>query len=77
MPKMGRFVLMQSPNLQGVKKCQGPPNPHLYQSLGVLAGEMGFVDEARAWFRRGTESIRVRYSTLEHGSIAASQLVTG
>lgn len=45
--------------LQGVKKTRGPPNPHLYQSLAVLAGEMGFVDEARAWFRKGTESVRV------------------
>ena len=44
---------------QGVKKLQGAPNPHLYCSLAVLAGEMGFVEQARAWFKQGTSSVRV------------------
>lgn len=45
--------------MQGVKKATGVPNPHLYNSLAVLAGEMGFVEEARAWFKQGTSSVRV------------------
>jgi len=44
-----------------VKKTDGFPNPHLYNSLGVLAGEMGFVEEARAWFKQGTSSVRVSH----------------
>lgn len=46
--------------MQGIKKTKDRPNPHLYQSLAVLAGDMGFIEEARAWFRQGTATVRVR-----------------
>ena len=46
--------------MQGVKKSAKKNLAHMYQSLAVLAGEMGFVDEARAWFRQGTATVRVR-----------------
>lgn len=42
-----------------MRKTKGAPNPHLYNSLAVLAGESGFVEEARAWFKQGTSSVRV------------------
>lgn len=45
--------------LQGVKKTRNRPNPYLYQSLAVLAGEMGYVEEARKWFREGTSCLPV------------------
>ena len=54
--------------LQGVKKIKGAPNPHLYNSLAVLAGESGFVEEARAWFKQGTSSVRVSHVCLALGS---------
>jgi len=30
--------------------AEAGPNPHLHQSLAVLAAEAGFMEEARAWF---------------------------
>lgn len=38
------------------------PNPHLFQSIAVLAGEMGYVEEARRWFREGTRTIKGKQS---------------
>lgn len=47
---------------------RGRPNPHLYQSMALLAGEMGYVAEARRWFREGTRALRGRCShALWHG----------
>ena len=43
-----------------MKKSAKKNVAHMYQSLAVLAGEMGFVGEARAWFRQGTATVRVR-----------------
>ncbi len=47
---------------QGIRATEGTPNPHLFQSIAVLAGEMGYVDEARRWFREGTRTIKGKQS---------------
>ena len=54
------------------------PNPHLYQSIAVLAGEMGYLEEARRWFREGTRSIKGKQShALWHAwAILEAQQVT-
>lgn len=46
---------------QGIRATE-VPNPHLYQSIAVLAGEMGYVEEARRWFREGTRTIKGKQS---------------
>eukprot|EP00884_Botryococcus_braunii_P022420 jgi/Botrbrau1/8862/Bobra.50_2s0019.1 len=43
--------------MKGVIKTRSTPNPYLYQSLALLAGEMGYVEEARKWFREGTSTV--------------------
>lgn len=35
------------------------PNPYLYQSLAVLAAEMGLIAESRKWFMKGTQTLVV------------------
>lgn len=53
---------------QGIMATRGRPNPHLYQSMALLAGEMGYVAEARRWFREGTRALQGRCShALWHG----------
>ncbi len=47
---------------QGIRATEGMPNPHLFQSIAVLAGEMGYVEEARRWFREGTRTIKGKQS---------------
>ena len=42
------------PRPQGVRACGDRPNPHLYQSLAVLAAESGYLPEARRWFEEAT-----------------------
>jgi hypothetical protein len=48
--------------LQGIRATQERPNPHLYQAIAMLAGEMGYIDEARQWFREGTSSLEGKRS---------------
>lgn len=48
--------------LQGIRATADSPNPHLYQSVAALAGQMGYVGEARRWFREGTRSIKGKQS---------------
>ena len=48
--------------LQGIRETQERPNPHLYQAIAMLAGEMGYIDEARQWFREGTSSLEGKRS---------------
>ena len=48
--------------LQGIRATSEFPNPHLYQSIAMLAGEMGYVAEARQWFREGTSALRGKRS---------------
>lgn len=48
--------------LQGVKVTVERPNPYLYQSLAVLAAEMGLLEESRKWFMKGTRTLVVRPS---------------
>lgn len=43
---------------QGIRKTKQNPNPYLYQSVGLLAAEMGLPEEARKWFLRGTRSLQ-------------------
>ena len=57
--------------LQGIKRGNRDPNPHLHQSLAVLAGEMGFIEEARAWFSPG-HGKRFEYNTCLPRSVVGS-----
>lgn len=43
-----------------MKATSERPNPYLYQSLAVLAAEMGLVEESRKWFSKGTHTLVVR-----------------
>ena len=42
--------------VKGVRSAPrgAPPNPHLHQSLAVLAADTGYMEEARSWFRKAT-----------------------
>lgn len=51
--------------MQGVKATAENPNPYLYQSLAVLAAEMGLVEESRKWFMKGTRTLVVCHSTTD------------
>ena len=71
--------------LQGIRATQDQPSPFLYQSIAMLAGEMGYIEEARQWFREGTSTLRGKRSlALWHGWAvmeatkvwAASQTIT-
>ena len=53
---------MSGRSLQGIRATREYPNPHLYQSIAILAGEMGYVAEARQWFREGTSALRGKKS---------------
>ncbi|KAK9907358.1 hypothetical protein WJX75_002146 [Coccomyxa subellipsoidea] len=58
----GNLVKARDLWLKGIRATEGVPNPHLYQSIAVLAGEMGYLEEARRWFREGTRSIKGKQS---------------
>ena len=47
---------------QGIRATRDHPNPYLYQSIAMLAGEMGYVHEARQWFREGTSALHGKKS---------------
>lgn len=51
---------------RGIQKCRKNVDkhvPYLYCSLGVMAAELGRIEEARAWFEEGT---RMRYGITSH-----------
>lgn len=48
--------------MKGIQATMDNPNPYLYQSLAVLASELGRVDEARQWFRLGTKTMKGQMS---------------
>ena len=54
--------------LQGIRATQEFPNPFLYQSIAMLAGDMGYIEEARQWYREGTSTLKGKRSlALWHG----------
>ena len=44
---------------QGVRATAACPNPYLFQSLAVLAADMGRTEEARKWFHKGSSTLMV------------------
>jgi tetratricopeptide (TPR) repeat protein len=54
--RQGNYAKARELWMKGLKKATDP-NEYLYQSLGLLAQEMGRIEEARKWFRRGTENL--------------------
>ena len=42
--------------IRGIKNAKRSPSPYLFNSLAVLAAELGRVDEAREWFQKGTKT---------------------
>lgn len=42
--------------IRGIKNAKRSPSPYLYNSLAVLAAELGRVQEAREWFQKGTKT---------------------
>ena len=56
----GSVIVCRSCLLQGISKTKKrKPNPYLYQSVAVLAAEMGLTESARDWFQRGTSTFSV------------------
>lgn len=50
--------------LQGVKKAK-VPNPYLYQSLAILAADLGCTEESRKWFMAGINTLKVLFKMSE------------
>lgn len=44
--------------LKGIRRTARFPNPFLYQSVAVLAGEMGLTKESRKWFQEATQTFK-------------------
>lgn len=45
--------------MQGIRNTRHQPNAHLYQSLAILAAEMGCAAAARKWFEEGSRLLEV------------------
>lgn len=54
---LGNFTKARDLWVRGIRETRRRPNPYLYQSLAVLAAEMGVTEEARKWFRLGTDTL--------------------
>ena len=54
---------------------QNRPNSYLYQSLAVLAADVGAVEEARRWLIQGTSTLQVGSLRARHDCVQASSLV--
>jgi len=55
--QQGNYVRARELWIKGLQNAT-TPNEYLFQSLGVLAAEVGRVGEAREWFKRGTQELR-------------------
>ena len=56
----GNFMRARDLWMQGIQKCRKKPHSsiaYLYNSLAVMAAQVGRVEEARAWFEEGTRSM--------------------
>ncbi|CAK0784724.1 hypothetical protein CVIRNUC_007928 [Coccomyxa viridis] len=60
--RQGNLLKAKDIWMKGIRATREYPNPHLYQSIAILAGEMGYVAEARQWFREGTSALRGKKS---------------
>ncbi|KAK9811400.1 hypothetical protein WJX72_003311 [[Myrmecia] bisecta] len=56
--RQGNFLKARDLWMKGIRATRNTPNPHLYQSLALLAADMGSTDEARQWFREGTKTLQ-------------------
>lgn len=54
--RQGNFLRARDLWMRGVQNTRRNPNPYLYQSLAVLAAELGRTEEARTWFDAGTRT---------------------
>lgn len=55
----GNYTRARDRWLQGIQNCRKTAQKsvvYLYQSLAVMAAELGKVDQARAWFEEGTRT---------------------
>ncbi|KAK9785605.1 hypothetical protein WJX73_006036 [Symbiochloris irregularis] len=52
--RQGNLLRARDIWLKGIKQTVKRPNPFLYQSVAVLAGEMGLTKESRQWFKDAT-----------------------
>jgi len=57
--------------VQGVRATAASPNAYLFQSLAVLAADMGRTEEARKWFHKGTNTLMVRIRHRRYGAVLA------
>uniref|UniRef100_A0A061RFL8 Psbb mrna maturation factor chloroplastic-like n=1 Tax=Tetraselmis sp. GSL018 TaxID=582737 RepID=A0A061RFL8_9CHLO len=55
--QQGNYVRARELWIKGLQRA-AKPNEYLYQSLGLLAEELGRIDEARMWFRQGTDRLK-------------------
>ncbi|GAB4821788.1 hypothetical protein N2152v2_008834 [Parachlorella kessleri] len=54
---LGNYIKARDLWIKGIQATRRRPNPYLYQSLAVLAAEMGVTEEARKWFQLGTDTV--------------------
>jgi tetratricopeptide (TPR) repeat protein len=54
--RLGNFERARDIFLRGLEKCRDK-NTYLYDGLASLARQAGRVDEARYWFREGTQTV--------------------
>lgn len=54
--RQGNLLRARDLWLKGIRKTSDRPNPFLYQSVAVLAGEMGLTSESRKWFEEATRT---------------------
>jgi len=55
--RTGNLLRARDVWLKGIRKTKEKPNPYLFQSVALLAADMGLVEEARKWFLKGTTTI--------------------
>lgn len=58
----GNYTRARDIWIRGIDATRPEGSPYLFQSLAVLAAELGKADEARRWFRDGTKSTKGRAS---------------
>lgn len=60
--KAGDVVKARDLWTKGIEATLNDPNSYLYQSLAILAADLGRIEEARRWFRAGTKTLSGKQS---------------
>jgi len=54
---LGDYTTARDCFMKGIRFAKRTPSPYLFQSLALLAVDLGLCSEARKWFRKGTETV--------------------